>query len=334
MPATSNGQEPRGGRGLASRTRPPVEARRQTGRTARHAAPSWPSCPPAYSAPRQHNRPGAVPGVLGQPRLTRPRPGTLSQAWDVTSCGAGAFHLEGCIRAVCRGLKGGRAMSEVAKLRKDHPRWHIDTVWACAGSGPDRRGLRASRAGVTVRAWTVPVLARRIAGHPQLAGQPRRPLPRPGAGVPAPAGGYPAGRCLRPPGPAGGTAGRARTGPGAPMVTWLPLPEAATLTAPAISQNQGGDPRAAARTAATADLTSSAPVPAVADLARPYHRRLPGAAATRSPRPAQADRRQRPRRTLPAPHPSPEAAGPMSPAPQASRPVTSTALAEPPYQGE
>jgi len=172
------------------------------------------------------------------------------------------------------------------------------------------------------------------ASHPQLAGQPRRPLPRPGAGVPAPAGGYPAGRCLRPPGPAGGTAGRARTGPGAPMVTWLPLPEAATLTAPAISQNQGGDPRAAARTAATADLTSSAPVPAVADLARPYHRRLPGAAATRSPRPAQADRRQRPRRTLPAPHPSPEAAGPMSPAPQASRPVTSTALAEPPYQGE
>ncbi len=54
-------------------------------------------------------------------------------------------------------------MSDVAKLREDHPRWHIDTVWACAGSGPDRRGLRASRAGITVRAWTAPALARRIA---------------------------------------------------------------------------------------------------------------------------------------------------------------------------
>jgi hypothetical protein len=49
--------------------------------------------------------------------------------------------------------------------------------------------------------------------HPQLAGQPRprQPLPRPGIGFPAPAGGYPAGRCLRPPVPAGGTPGRART---------------------------------------------------------------------------------------------------------------------------
>jgi hypothetical protein len=54
-------------------------------------------------------------------------------------------------------------MSDVLKLRNDHPRWRIDTVWACAGSGPDRRGLRASRAGVTVRAWTAHGLARRIA---------------------------------------------------------------------------------------------------------------------------------------------------------------------------
>ena len=54
-------------------------------------------------------------------------------------------------------------MSEVTKLREDHPHWRIDTTWACAGSGPDRRGLRAWRAGVTVRAWTAPALARRIA---------------------------------------------------------------------------------------------------------------------------------------------------------------------------
>jgi len=61
------------------------------------------------------------------------------------------------------GPEGGAAVSEVAKLRKDHPLWRIDTVWTCAESGPDRRGLRASRAGVTVRAWTGPALARRIA---------------------------------------------------------------------------------------------------------------------------------------------------------------------------
>jgi hypothetical protein len=60
-------------------------------------------------------------------------------------------------------MKGGTAMSDVAKLRKDHPLWHIATTWACAGSGPDRRGLRASRAGVTVRAWTAQALDRRIA---------------------------------------------------------------------------------------------------------------------------------------------------------------------------
>ncbi len=54
-------------------------------------------------------------------------------------------------------------MSDVAQLRRDHPRWHIGTAWACAGSGPDRCQLRASRAGVTVRAWTAQAPARRIA---------------------------------------------------------------------------------------------------------------------------------------------------------------------------
>jgi len=54
-------------------------------------------------------------------------------------------------------------MSDVAKLREDHPLWHIDTAWTCAGNGPDRCELRASRAGVTVRAWTAQALARRIA---------------------------------------------------------------------------------------------------------------------------------------------------------------------------
>ena len=54
-------------------------------------------------------------------------------------------------------------MSDVARLREDYPLWHIDTAWACAGNGPDRCGLQASRAGVTVRAWTTQALARRIA---------------------------------------------------------------------------------------------------------------------------------------------------------------------------
>jgi hypothetical protein len=53
-------------------------------------------------------------------------------------------------------------MPDVAKLREDHPLWRIDTAWIGAGSGPDRYELRASRAGVTVRAWTAQALARRI----------------------------------------------------------------------------------------------------------------------------------------------------------------------------
>jgi hypothetical protein len=59
--------------------------------------------------------------------------------------------------------RGGKAMSEVTKLRQDHPHWHIGTAWICAGSGPDRCQLQATRAGVTVRAWTAQALARRIA---------------------------------------------------------------------------------------------------------------------------------------------------------------------------
>jgi len=69
----------------------------------------------------------------------------------------------GCICAVCCGTRGAKAMSEVTKLREDHPHWRIDTAWTCAGSGPDRCELRASRAGITVRAWTAQALAHRIA---------------------------------------------------------------------------------------------------------------------------------------------------------------------------
>jgi hypothetical protein len=54
-------------------------------------------------------------------------------------------------------------VSDLAQLRKDHPHWHIDAAWACASSGPDRRTLRACRAGVTVQAGNAEALARRIA---------------------------------------------------------------------------------------------------------------------------------------------------------------------------
>jgi len=53
-------------------------------------------------------------------------------------------------------------MSDMAKLRAEHPHWRIDTAWTCAGNGPDRCELRASRGGVTVRAWSARALARRI----------------------------------------------------------------------------------------------------------------------------------------------------------------------------
>ena len=61
------------------------------------------------------------------------------------------------------GTRGAKIMSDVTKLREDHPHWRIDTAWTCTGSGPDRCELRASRAGITVRAWTAQALAHRIA---------------------------------------------------------------------------------------------------------------------------------------------------------------------------
>jgi hypothetical protein len=54
-------------------------------------------------------------------------------------------------------------VSDLAKLRDDHPYWRIDAAWTCASNGPDRRRLRACRAGVSVQAWTAEALARRIA---------------------------------------------------------------------------------------------------------------------------------------------------------------------------
>ena len=77
--------------------------------------------------------------------------------------GGGRVLSRECICAVCCGTRGAKAMSEVTKLREDHPHWRIDTTWTCAGNGPDRRELRASRAGITVRAWTAQALAHRIA---------------------------------------------------------------------------------------------------------------------------------------------------------------------------
>lgn len=54
-------------------------------------------------------------------------------------------------------------MSDLARLRENHPHWRIDAAWAGTASGPDRRKFRACRAGVTVQAWSAAALARRIA---------------------------------------------------------------------------------------------------------------------------------------------------------------------------
>jgi hypothetical protein len=54
-------------------------------------------------------------------------------------------------------------MSDLARLREDHPYWRIHATWASAASGPDRRQFQARRAGVTVQAWSAAALAERIA---------------------------------------------------------------------------------------------------------------------------------------------------------------------------
>ena len=132
------------------------------------ALTGWPAAGAGRGAARRRDGPGtAVRGVPGlpsaHPGYGRTRCADLAcyvlQDWRVLSRDVSG-PVRGRVRLGPKG--GGKAMSDVTRLRKDHPLWHIHTTWACAGSGPDRCGLRSSRAGVTVRAWTAQALARRI----------------------------------------------------------------------------------------------------------------------------------------------------------------------------
>ncbi len=56
---------------------------------------------------------------------------------------------------------------DLAQLREQFPRWHIEARWTAAGTGPDRRHLLASKGNVTLSAWTAPELAAQIRNHCQ-----------------------------------------------------------------------------------------------------------------------------------------------------------------------
>jgi hypothetical protein len=58
--------------------------------------------------------------------------------------------------------------SDIDRLKQDHPRWFIGSVWASAASGPDARRLVAVRDGIQVHAWTAAELSRLIS-HEEAA---------------------------------------------------------------------------------------------------------------------------------------------------------------------
>jgi hypothetical protein len=70
---------------------------------------------------------------------------------------------------------------DIEQLREAHPAWAIGTVWATAGSGPDRRKLWAKRDGITVHGWSAAILSEQIAIEERLKGW-NAPEPRPSAG--------------------------------------------------------------------------------------------------------------------------------------------------------
>jgi hypothetical protein len=56
-------------------------------------------------------------------------------------------------------MEDGTALDE---LREQYPDWKIREDWLVVASGPDRKRYVASRACITVTAWTVEDLARAI----------------------------------------------------------------------------------------------------------------------------------------------------------------------------
>ena len=53
-------------------------------------------------------------------------------------------------------------LTDIDRLKQDHPGWFIGSVWASAASGPDARRLVATRNGIQVHAWTAAELSRLI----------------------------------------------------------------------------------------------------------------------------------------------------------------------------
>ncbi len=59
------------------------------------------------------------------------------------------------------------ATDDISRLREAHPDWFFTTVWAAAGSGPDRRLLVAQRHGVVLIDFTAEALSRKIRAEGQ-----------------------------------------------------------------------------------------------------------------------------------------------------------------------
>lgn len=53
-------------------------------------------------------------------------------------------------------------MTDLDKLKDEHPGWDFGTVWTTAATGPDYRRLWAQRGTVLLTAQTVPELTRDI----------------------------------------------------------------------------------------------------------------------------------------------------------------------------
>jgi hypothetical protein len=62
--------------------------------------------------------------------------------------------------------------TDIGRLQAKHPLWRIGSVWATAGSGPDKRGLTATREGIQVHAWTEAALSESIAHEERTNGWP------------------------------------------------------------------------------------------------------------------------------------------------------------------
>lgn len=64
-----------------------------------------------------------------------------------------------CILVV---MTTGTGKSDLDELQDTFPDWRFGTVWASAASGPDKRRLYATRAGITLTAWNQFELAEKI----------------------------------------------------------------------------------------------------------------------------------------------------------------------------